>query len=125
MKAALIYLEKLKEELCAKRLMLAAQRKSESWDMSALKKTLNTLKKNKSRDAHGLINEIFKPNVAGEDLTNSMLKMFNKMKEEISFPEFMNFVDIVCIYKGKGNKMELQNFHCKSFEKYFYEDGLE
>ena len=35
--------------------------------------------------------------------------MFNKMKEEISFPEFMNFVNIIFIYKGKGSKMELKN----------------
>ena len=60
-------------------------------------------------DAHGLINEIFKPNIAGEDLENSMLMMFNKMKDEITIPEFMNFVNIICIYKGKGSKMELKN----------------
>ena len=103
------HLEKLKEELCRKRIQLAVKNKSKSWDIHALKKTLKSLKKNKTRDAHGLINEIFKLNVAGEDLVNSMLKMFNKMKKEITIPEFMTFVNIVCIYKGKGSKMDLKN----------------
>ena len=109
MKDDLKYLEILKEELCEKRLLYASLNKSERWDSTKLLKILSSLKKNKSRDAHGLINEIFKPGVAGADLENSLLQMFNKMKDEISFPEFMKFVNIVCIYKGKGDKMDLQN----------------
>ena len=109
MKNNLKKLEKLKEELCSKRIKLAIKNKSEKWDICALRNTLKALKKNKTRDAHDLINEIFKPNVAGKDLENSMLKMFNKMKEEITIPEFMSFVNIVCIYKGKGSKLELKN----------------
>ena len=35
--------------------------------------------------------------------------MFNKIKEEVSFPEFMKFVNIVGIYKGKGEKMDLKS----------------
>ena len=103
------HLEVLKEELCEKRLKFASMNKSKSWDSAKLHKVLSSLKKNKSRDAHGLINKIFKPGVAGVDLENSLLKMFEKIKHEISFPEFMQFVNIVCIYKGKGDKMDLQN----------------
>ena len=102
-------LEKLKEELCAKRIKIAIKNKSKCWDIKDLRDTLKALKKNKSRDAYGLINEIFKPQVAGEDLENLMLKMFNKMKKDITIPEFMNFVNIVCIYKGNGSKLDLQN----------------
>ena len=92
------HLEVLKEELCEKRLKFASMNKSKSWDSAKLHKVLSSLKKNKSRDAHGLINEIFKPGVAGVDLENSLLKMFEKIKHEISFPEFMQFVNIVCVY---------------------------
>ena len=97
------HLEILKEELCEKRLLYASLNKSGKWDKVKLHKILSSLKKNKSRDAQGLINEIFTPGVAGADLENSLLQMFNKMKDEISFPEFMQFVNIVCIYKGKGD----------------------
>ena len=53
--------------------------------------------------------ELFKPGVCGEDLENSLLLMFKKIKDEISFPEFMDFVNIVGVYKGKGEKMDLNN----------------
>ena len=61
-------LEILKEELCEKRLELAKLNKTEEWDLKKLRKILLSLKKNKSRDPHGLINEIFKPGVGGADL---------------------------------------------------------
>ena len=105
----LYYLLTLKEELCSKRLEFAKLNKSKKWDSEKLMKMLSSLKNNKSRDPHGFINELFKPGVGGLDLVKSILMMFNKMKDEISFPEFMKFVNIVCIYKGKGDKMNLQN----------------
>ena len=49
--------------------------------------------------------------------------MFNKIREEITFPEFMEFVNIVCIYKGKGDKMDLNTDKC--YEDYLHEDGME
>ena len=99
----------LKEELCSKRLEYAKLNKSAKWEAKKLMKVLSSLKMNKSRDPHGIINELFKPGVGGEDLVHSMLLMVNQIKTEISFPEFMQFVNIVCIYKGKGDKMDLQN----------------
>ena len=81
--------------------------KSKAWDIESLKKVILKLKKNKSRDAHGMINELFKSGVGGTDIENSLLLMFKKIKEEISFPEFMEFVNIIGIYKGKGSKMDL------------------
>ena len=44
---------------------------------------------NKSRDPLGFINELFKPGICGSDLEKSLLLMFKKIKEEVSFPEFM------------------------------------
>ena len=40
---------------------------------------------------------------------NQRIIMKDKIKDEMSFPDFMQFVNIVCIYKGKGDKMDLQN----------------
>ena len=91
--------------------------KSKKWE------TEDFLKNNKSRDPHGWINELFKPGVGGADLVDSILMMFNKIREEITFPEFMEFVNIVCIYKGKGDKMDLNNDKC--YEDYLHEDGME
>ena len=48
MKNDLKKLEKLKEELCSKRIRLAIKNKSEKWDICALKNTLKALKKNKT-----------------------------------------------------------------------------
>ena len=35
--------------------------------------------------------------------------MFKKIKDEVSFPEFMEFVNIVGVYKGKGEKKDLNS----------------
>ena len=82
---------------------------SKQCDREGLRKVISKLKMNKSRDAHGLINELFKPGVGGRDLEDSMLMMYNKIKKEIAFPEFMEFVNIIGIYKGKGSKIDLAN----------------
>ena len=49
-------------------LELCRTNKSEPWQMSDLEKVLKNLKTNKTRDALGLINEIFKPGCMGEGL---------------------------------------------------------
>ena len=74
-----------------------------------LNKVLSSLKDEKTRDPHGLINELFKPGVAGEDFQLSFLIMANKIKKEIFVPKFMEYANIVKIYKGKGSKMNLEN----------------
>jgi hypothetical protein len=53
------YLKHLKEVLCSKRMEYAKARKTEDWTMEKLEKVLKALKKNKSRDPHGFINEIY------------------------------------------------------------------
>jgi hypothetical protein len=63
----------------------------------------------KSRDPLGLVNEIFKPDVAGADLTSSLLSMLNKSKSVTQFPGFMQLRNISSIYKGKGEKMDLES----------------
>ena len=62
--------------------------------MADLEKALSNLKNNKSRDFEGLINEIFKTNVIGSDLKQSLLKMFNGLRIKKLIPEFMNWPNI-------------------------------
>jgi hypothetical protein len=45
------------------------------------------LKKLKARDPLGLVNHIFLPEVAGDDLKIAILKLMNKIKEEQIYPE--------------------------------------
>ena len=99
----------LKEELCMKRIEVSKQNKSKPWTIDDLIEILSSLKNGKSRDPHGLVNEIFKPGVSGIDFQRSFLEMGNKIRDQIYIPEFMEYSDIVSIYKGKGEKMDLSN----------------
>ena len=103
------YLRILKEELFKRRIDLAMTRKSKPWKIQQLQNVLRQLKTGKSRDPHGLINEIFKPEVSGIDFQMSFLKMANEIKDKVFFPDFMKHADIVSIYKGKGEKIDLSN----------------
>ena len=66
---------------------IASLKKSKEWTILDLKKVFKNLKINKSRDHEGFINEIFKECVIGTDLRNSLLIMFNKMKNEQLIPQ--------------------------------------
>ena len=109
MKEELKWFRDLKEELCQERIKLSKLTKTKPLNLEDLDNVLKTLKKNKCRDPHGIINELFKPWVIGKNLKTSLLTLLNKVKTEISFPEFMQMVNIVSIYKGKGEKADLQN----------------
>ena len=102
-------LKKMKTELFELRLKSSYQNKSLPWTMNNLDKALKSLKNGKARDPNGLVNEIFKEGVAGKDFKLSLLKLFNKMKKESFLPEFIKMADVVTIYKGKGEKNNLQN----------------
>ena len=109
MKPGFEQLKILKEELCSKRLRLVKMRPNEPWAEKDLMKVLRSLKNNKCRDPHSLINELFKPGVIGSDLQSSLLLIFNRIKSEFDIPEMMQFANIISIYKGKGEKNDLQN----------------
>ena len=76
--------------------------------MHDLEKALCDLKRNKSRDHEGLVNELFKLDVIGDDLKNSMLEMYNKLKNEQVISEFMNLANITTVHK-KGSRLLLSN----------------
>ena len=89
----------LRKQLCEKT-------KSDPWEKSHLEKAIKTLKKNKARDPNRLIND---EDVAGINLKLSMLKLFNKIKNENFIPSFMRKADVTTLYKGKGPKSNLDN----------------
>ena len=60
----------LKEALCEARLTLSKLNKSPDWTAAGLQKVLSLFKNNKSRDPHGLINELFKPGFLGKICSN-------------------------------------------------------
>ena len=60
-------------------------------------------------DPHGIVNKLFKPGVGGQKLVSLSLTMVNRIMQEFKFPEFMEFSNIVSIYKGKGECMDLEN----------------
>jgi hypothetical protein len=76
--------------------------------MKDLEKVLRGLKTGKCRDPEGMIREIFKEEVMGNDLKESLLTMLNKSKLTGTMPRFMNLVNIAAIYKGKGEFTDLE-----------------
>ena len=90
------------------KLKLAGTRESEDWKMSDLDQALRNLKNNKSRDFEGYLNEIFKPDTIGDNLKESILMMFKKLKKKKLIPKFMNFCNVTTVPK-KGPKIQLKN----------------
>ena len=76
--------------------------------MSDLEDALSDLKNNKSRDHEGLINEVFKKEVIGDNLKKSLLLMFNQLKTEKIIPLFMNYANVTTVHK-KGSRLLLKN----------------
>ena len=66
-----------KEYLFSLRLKLSKTVKSSGWTHKDLLKVMKKLKVNKAADPLGLVNELFKPGVAGSDLVNSVLTLCN------------------------------------------------
>ena len=101
-------LEKRKRRIFKIKLKLAANRPSSLWTMANLEAALNDLKINKSRDPEGLLNELFKLNVIGEDLKRSLLLMFNGLKINQMIANFMNYANVTTVPK-KGSCLLLEN----------------
>ena len=108
-KAELAGIKNLKEELFKLRIKLSKLNKRQPWSDNDLEKVLTSLKTNKSRDPHGLINDLFKPGVIGSDLKTSLLAMLNKIRENCSIPEFIEWANVTSLYKGKGDRLDLKN----------------
>ena len=99
----------LKSELWEYRLNELKSAKSEAWTQDDLEKVLKSLKNNKTRDPVGMINEIFKPGCAGDDLKLALLYLFNGIKRNCYIPEYMTLANITTLYKLKGSKMDMNS----------------
>ena len=99
-----------KEELCKTRLEIAKNNKTKPWDMDDLDLVLKQLKRNKSRDPSGYANEIFRLEVAGDDLRRAILLLMNRIKLEQIFPEVLELCDISSIYKRKGSRNSYESY---------------
>ena len=99
----------LKTELWNIKMTECTKKHSLDWTLNDLNVVLKKLKNNKSRDPSGLINEIFKPGVIGQDLKLGMLKLFNKIKSEQKLPSQLQLANITTIYKQKGSRRDMEN----------------
>ena len=97
-----------KEKNFKLKMRLAKRNVSSEWTMDQLDAALDNLKRNKSRDSEGLINEIFKRDVIGINLKRSLLIMFKKLKKQNLIPILMNLANITTVPK-KGSRLELKN----------------
>jgi hypothetical protein len=73
----------LKNELWNLRYSECLKFKSPPWSSDELLRVIKKLKTNKTRDPMGLINEIFKPRIIGQDLFSALQALINETKAEI------------------------------------------
>ena len=99
----------LQESLLRKRLALSRFRKSAPWTEKDVITVMKSLKANKSKDPHGMINELFKFPNAGADLIKSITVMMNRIKEQCYVPDMVRFKNVSAIYKNRGSKLDLDN----------------
>ena len=81
MKPELMDIFFLKEELWSWTLEELRNKKTAPWNLSELKIALKSFKNNKTADPHGMINELFKSSCGGSDLEESLLLLYNGIKE--------------------------------------------
>ena len=91
-----------REKLCESRIREAQNNITPDWTRDDMELALKQLKDNKSMDPLGFVNDVFKPENAGVDLKLALLKMSNKTKNELVFPESLGMCNIT--QKTKAHK---------------------
>ena len=100
----LVKMEQKKLRLSKMRLLRAKRRKTEPWTIQQIEKALSSMKNKKFKTAQGLINNLFKPGVAGKDFKMAILSLLNNTKAHLKIPHMMQIVNIALIPKsGKKN----------------------
>ena len=74
-----------------------------------IEKVVKKLKNNQTRDPNGMINELFKPTIMGQDLKLAVLHLMNGIKQSFFFPDYMKLANISSIYKNKGSRFDIEN----------------
>ena len=77
----------IQEDIFNMRLEESRKNKSLPFNMEELDMVLKSLKNGKSKDSNGYISELFKEGVIGSNLKQSLLLMFNLVKNELVIPE--------------------------------------
>jgi hypothetical protein len=98
------------ENLCKERIKESQMNKTRKWNMLELEDVLKQLKMNKSRDPLGFANELFRPEVAGQDLKVAILDLMNEIKESQIFPDKLGMCNISSLYKNKGSKKDFNSY---------------
>ena len=102
-------LESETNEMCEQRMKLVKLVKTDPWSLDELKEVLKKMANDKSRDAEGYANEIFKEGAAGTDLVEAVLKLMNLIKERQQFPKVMEKCNITSLHKRKS-KQDFENY---------------
>ena len=77
------------------------------WTLKDLDKAIAKLKKNKCKDPHGHINELYMN--LGLCGLKSLLILLNRIKEELIVPRSLRLSNVSALYKGKGSKRDVIN----------------
>ena len=109
-KEGLENLKEAKERLAEKVMQVAKDNKTDPWNIDNLNLALKSLKNHKSRDPNDSANEIFKPDVAGEDLNEAILKLMNRIKTEQIYPKCLELCNITSIWKQKGPRNKFSSY---------------
>ena len=99
----------LRETLFEFRLKKATSNKSSNFTIKDLENVLKKLKTGKSEDPLGWVNDPFLLKNIGKDMKQSILKLINRIKEDLDDPDFMNLADIKSLWKNNGDRSDLNN----------------
>ena len=77
--------------------------------MKELNKVLANLKSGKSKDSDGYISELFKDGIIGSNLKESLLMMFNSMKDAMFIPDCLKTAQVTILHK-KSCRTDLGNW---------------
>ena len=76
--------------------------------MKQLDIVLKGLKNNQTRDPNELINEVFKPPIAGKDFKLAILHFMNKIKQTMYIPNILQTANITTITKPNSSKFDTE-----------------
>ena len=99
-------LEKDTNKLCQMRLKLSKLNKTQPWTFEDLQHVLKKLPRNKARDSSGYTNELFSPEVAGDDLQKALLSLLNMIKDKQEYPAALQDSNLTTIHKKKSRIRE-------------------
>ena len=80
-----------------------------NWSIKDLRSAIKTLKNNKTRDPSGLLNELFKAPVIGQDLELAILTLVNGIKSSYFIPHNVQMANITTIFKQKLSRHSLES----------------